>query len=96
MNITLPLEDVRWLLRQMKHDGFSHDFIKDEQRCPICQRIKAIHKKLPPSAIVTSDGATKRWDAAAQKATDAGLRPGSSEWYKRIRAVLAGEPIVND
>lgn len=92
MNVTLPVEDVRWLLRHLKHNEFSHDFIKDEQRCELCQRIKAITKKMPPRIVTGSNVSTRRWDEAAQQATDEGKRPGSSEFYRRIREILRGEP----
>lgn len=39
-------DDVRWLLRQVGHNEFSHDYIKDEKRCDVCRRIKRIAKQL--------------------------------------------------
>lgn len=44
-------EDVEWLLTQLRHNEFSHDYIKDEAVCPTCKRIKRIASKLTKPEI---------------------------------------------
>lgn len=59
----VPDADARWLLAQLRHNHneFSHDYIKDEQRCDVCKRIKSIAMKLT-AAPNYSDTDSKRLD----------------------------------
>jgi len=52
----VPDADVRWLLAQLRHNEFSHDYIKDEQRCDMCKRIKSIAAKLSAPSAPEGDG----------------------------------------
>lgn len=39
-------DDIEWLLSQVRHNEFSHDYVKDEAACETCKRIKRIARQL--------------------------------------------------